>query len=138
MYGFALLLVNKEAGSRRGSGRIILELDTKLRKLPRLVKAIYGELVMVAHLRDSMDDNSKEENIEEHDPVLTLSKFQVMRVYATQLGMRQGSGKPVFKKVNTLWEDRAPSKSFPTSLSHQNESQHSFTEQCIDIVKHLL
>ena len=35
---------------------------------------------MVAHLRDSMDDNSKEENIEEHDPVLTLSKFQVMRV----------------------------------------------------------
>ena len=81
MYGFALLLVNKEAGSRRGSGRIILKSITKLRKLPRLVKAIYGELVMVAHLRDSMDDNSKEENIEEHDPVLTLAKFQVMRVY---------------------------------------------------------
>ena len=81
MYGFALLFVNKEAGSRRGSGRIILELNTKLRKLPRLVKAIYGELVMVAHLGNSVNDNSKEENIEEHDPVLTLSKFQVMRVY---------------------------------------------------------
>ena len=57
------------------------------------------------------------------------------RICTTQLGMRQGSGKPVFKRVNTLWEDRAPST---TSLTHQNESHHSFTEQCINIVKHLL
>ena len=81
MYGFALLFVNEQAGSRRGSGRIILELNSKLRKLLQQVKSIFGGLVMVAHLWDSMDDNSKEENIEEHDPVLTLSKFQVMRVY---------------------------------------------------------
>ena len=81
MYGFALLFVNKEAWSRRGSGRIILELNTKLRKLPQQVKSNFVGLVLVGYLGDSMDDNSKEENIEEHDPVLTLAKFQVMRVY---------------------------------------------------------
>ena len=37
---------------------------------------------MVAHLGNSVNDNSKEENIEKHDdPVLTLPKLQVLRIY---------------------------------------------------------